>query len=253
MAIQQNSRLKEVPVRVYGENIEQGVTAVCGDEAHHLAKVLRCRVGDTVSLFDGKGITAVGTISKIGKDKVEMSVGSIETHTPRETGRIIICASIAKGERYDWLVGKCTELGVDRICPVLFERTVKQASGHSVERYRKLALSAAKQCGRLFLPHIDAPATLIDCLNRFSREYPNARMLFGSTTEKAATIVGQVQGAVRDYILFIGPEGGLTADEEQTLGNHGAVGVGLTETILRIETAAIAGASILCMINSSQK
>ena len=227
--------------------------AVCGDEAHHLAKVLRCRVGDTVNLFDGKGVTAVGTISKVGKDKVEISVGSIETHTPKDVGRIIICASVAKGERYDWLVGKCTELGVDRICPVLFERTVKQASGHSIERYNKLSLSAAKQCGRLFLPQIDAPATLADCLSRLSRVYPNVRMLFGSTSEKAGTIVEQAQGDVRDYIAFIGPEGGLTADEEQTLKSHGAIGVGLTKTILRIETAAIACAAILCMTTSAQK
>ncbi|MDO8302692.1 MAG: RsmE family RNA methyltransferase [Sedimentisphaerales bacterium] len=233
-------------MRIYCPHIEQGITIVAGDEAHHLAKVLRCRVGDTVDLFDGKGITAVGVISKIGKDKVEISVSSLETHTPGETGRIIICASVAKGERNDWLVGKCTELGVDRICPVLFERTVKQASGHSVERYNKLALSAAKQCGRLFLPQIDAPAKLIDCLSRLSREYPNARMLFGSTSEKAPTIFEQIQD-VRDYIAFIGPEGGLTSDEEQVLRDHGAVGVGLTKTILRIETAAIACASILCV------
>lgn len=239
-------------MRAYCEKIERGVVVVCGDESHHLAKVLRCRVGDTVDLFDGKGITAVGTIAKVGKDSVTISVSSFEVHTPRDTGRSIICASVAKGERYDWLVGKCTELGVDRICPVLFERTVKQASGHSVERYNKLALSAAKQCGRLFLPQIDVPAKLSECLGRLSREYPNARMLFGSTSKKAPTIFDQTQD-IRDYIAFIGPEGGLTADEEQTLGNHGAVGVGLTETILRIETAAIACASILCIINSAQK
>jgi 16S rRNA (uracil1498-N3)-methyltransferase len=226
--------------------IEQGVTIVTGDEAHHLVKVLRSRVGDTVDLFDGKGVTAVGTIAKIGKDKVEISVSSIETHKPREAGRIIIAASIAKGERSDWLVGKCTELGVDRICPVLFERTVKQASGHSVERYNKLALSAAKQCRGLFLPQVDIPSTLTDCLSRLLQEYPNARILFGSTSEKAGTIFEQIQD-VQDYIVFIGPEGGLTAEEEQTLQNHGAVGVGLTETILRIETAAIAFASILCV------
>ena len=233
-------------MRLYCEKIERGVVVVCGDEAHHLAKVLRCHVGDTADLFDGNGITAVGVISKIGKDKVEISVSSLEIHTPRDTGRVVICASVAKGERYDWLVGKCTELGVDRICPVLFERTVKQASGHSVERYNKLALSAAKQCGRLFLPQIDLPAKLSDCLGRLSQEHPNAKMLFGSTSEKTGTIFEQIQD-VRDYIAFVGPEGGLTADEEQTLRSHGAVGVGLTETILRIETAAIAFASILCV------
>jgi 16S rRNA (uracil1498-N3)-methyltransferase len=233
-------------VRLYCEKIEQGAVIVSGDEAHHLAKVLRSRVGDTVDLFDGKGVTAVGAIAKIGKDKVEISVSSLETHTPRETGRIIICASVAKGERFDWLVGKCTELGVDRICPVLFERTVKQASGHSVERYNKLALSAAKQCQRLFLPQINAPVKLSDCLSRLPREYPNAKILFGSTSEKTETIFEQMKD-VQDYIVFVGPEGGLTADEEQMLRSHGAVGVGLTETILRIETAAIAFASILCV------
>ena len=233
-------------MRLYCEKIERGVVVVGGDEAHHLAKVLRSRIGNTVDLFDGNGITAAGTIAKIGKNNIEISVSDLETHTPRDTGRVVIAASVAKGERFDWLIGKCTELGVDRICPVLFERTVKQASGHSIERYNKLALSAAKQCQRLFLPRIDAPAKLSDCLSRLSQEYPNARMLFGSTSEKAETIFETTQD-VRDYIVFIGPEGGLTADEEQLLRNHDAVGVGLTKTILRIETAAIAFASILCV------
>jgi 16S rRNA (uracil1498-N3)-methyltransferase len=233
-------------VLFYCPRIDRGRVVIDGEEAHHLIHVLRVRTGAAVKLFDGKGTVGVGVVSNISKDSVEIAVHSVEIHMPRVTGRVVIAASIAKGERFDWLVSKCVELGVDRICPVLFERTVKQAGGHSIARYNKLALASAKQCERLFLPQIEVPAKLIDCLSRLSQDYPNARILFGSTDEKAGTIFEETQG-LQDYIAFIGPEGGLTADEEQTLLNNEAVGVGLTETVLRIETAAIAFASILCV------
>jgi 16S rRNA (uracil1498-N3)-methyltransferase len=231
----------------YCDNIERPTMSLVGDEAHHLTRVLRAAIGDNVKLFDGKGITATGTISKVAKNKVEIAVSSVETHKPKENGRIIICASLAKGERYDWLVSKCTELGVDRICPLIFERTVKLASGHSIERYNKIALAAAKQCERLFLPQIDAPSTLTECLRRLSKEYPNAHLLFGSTTEKTGTIFAQ-DYHLQDVIAFVGPEGGMTEKEGGILRSNGAVGVGITETVLRIETAAVAFAAILCTL-----
>jgi 16S rRNA (uracil1498-N3)-methyltransferase len=235
-------------VLFYCENLENDSAVLAGEESHHLIKVLRIRIGESVKLFNGKGITAIGTVSRITKDKVEIALGSIEIHAPKERGRVVIAASVAKGERYDWLVGKCTELGVDRICPVLFERTVKQASGHSIERYNKLALSAAKQCERPFLPVIEQPARLEECLNQIKKDFAEASLLFGSMDEKAVSIFAAINEPWKDHAVFIGPEGGITQVEEDILKNAGAVGVRLTDTILRTETAAESFAAILCSV-----
>lgn len=229
----------------YCELINKGISVLADDEAHHLRNVLHLRKGERIRLFDGNGKSAAGSILKISKDFVEIAVEEITTHRKKESGRVVIAASVAKGERFDWLIGKCTELGVDVIWPVLFERTVKQASAHSVERYRKLAFAAAKQCERVFLPVIKQPTAFPECISQIRKEFENISIFFGSVDQEAASIFEEI-AAGKDYAAFVGPEGGLTVKEEEILKNLGATGVRLTKTILRTETAAEAFAAILC-------
>ena len=174
-----------------------------------------------------------------------LNVEKLCRQTGRQTGRVIIAASVAKGDRFDWLVSKCTELGVDRICPVLFERTVKAPRAQAaVRRYSKLAISAAKQCGRVFLPQIDPPTTLGKCLEILKKDYPAGRFLAGSCDGGAQALV-RMKYTNTDVTAFVGPEGGMTENEQKILTQQGAVPVRLTGTILRIETAGVAFAAIL--------
>jgi 16S rRNA (uracil1498-N3)-methyltransferase len=167
-------------------------------------------------------------------------------HEAQDKPKIIIASSIAKGERFDWLISKCTELGVDRICPVIFEWTVKQAKGETIlKRYENLTIAAAKQSQRIFLPRIDNPCPFTESLSALQKELPGAEILFGSPSSKASPLIGQNFAAQKDTIAFIGPEGGMTEQEEQLLREAGGREVRLTDTILRIETAAVCFASIL--------
>jgi 16S rRNA (uracil1498-N3)-methyltransferase len=232
--------------RFYCKPITKPTTELSGSEAHHLISVLRLKAGQKVELFDGAGTVAGAAIAEIKKRQVVLRIEQIKRYPPRATGRIIIAPGIAKGERFDWLIEKCTELGIDRICPVVFERTVKQAGNPKiVERWMNLAISAGKQCGRLFLPKIDSPMPLKDVLKTIKNEYPGCRLLFGCVSSDSAGIINIHFGST-DVAVFIGPEGGLTDGEMRLLKENGAKPIRLTDSILRIETAAVALGAILC-------
>ena len=232
--------------RFYCEKITVGRVELDQVESHHLAKVMRQVVGDEVEVFDGKGVIATAVVSEISRKGVWLEAAKIERVNSENNAQVIIAASVAKGQRQDWLVSKCTELGVDDITSVIFERTVKQPKGaNAVDRYNKLAITAAKQCGRSMLPKIGAAKDLEAAVSELKRQYPQAKMVFGGFGESAVSI-GQAVMAGEDVIAFVGPEGGLTETEMVFLKESGCIEVSLTSTILRIETAAVAFAAVLC-------
>ena len=162
-------------------------------------------------------------------------------HDKSKKQNIAIATSIAKGERFDWLIAKCTELGVNRIIPAIFERTVKQPKNHKIiGRWNNIAISSCKQCKRLFLPAIEKPISLDEVLN----DNENQLLLIGSLDKNAQPLI-KMDFQNNDIVAFVGPEGGLTDDEIKLLLDNNAKPVKLTDTVLRIDTAAVAFASIL--------
>jgi 16S rRNA (uracil1498-N3)-methyltransferase len=215
------------------------------DESRHARSVMRLAAGDEVELFDGDGTVGQGRIGAVDKKGVEVEILDSRVYLPATTGRIVIAASVAKGERFDGMVTQCTELGVDHIVPVIYERTVKLASGHQPQRYERLAIAACKQSGRVFLPILSPPVSFVSALDQLRGRYPNAAILFGS-------LVGQgwnpgVIAAHQDVIAFVGPEGGFTSEEESLFAQRGAMPIRLTDTTLRVETAALALAALLAV------
>ncbi|HBG79064.1 MAG TPA: hypothetical protein DDW84_09560 [Phycisphaerales bacterium] len=232
--------------RFYCETITPNADAVIDDvQLRHLTKVMRLTKGDCVELFDGKGTSAQAIIEKIAKDSALLKIQTLNTLTNRSNRRIIIASSEAKAQRFELVIAKCTEMGVDRISPIIFERTVKQPDGKNVlRRYEAIAVESAKQCQRNFLPIIDIPRNFEQAIEQLPKEYPNADIIFGALTEDAISVIN-FDFSEQDVIAFIGPEGGFTDAEEKTLKALNAAPVKLTDTILRIETAAIAVGSIL--------
>ncbi|MCP4712888.1 MAG: 16S rRNA (uracil(1498)-N(3))-methyltransferase [Planctomycetes bacterium] len=216
-----------------------------GAEARHLTASLRIETGQVIELFDGAGAWARATVTHITKNRISLDVQQVFHEPPRSRCRITIAAAIAKADRFDWLIGKCTELGVDRICPLRFERTVKLAQGTKIiKRYQNLAIAAAKQCRRWHLPQIDPPCSLPECLSTIEQDYPHRRIMFGSLNPQAVPLINLAFDD-SDVITFIGPEGGLTDQETDLLRQNNAQAIRLTDTTLRIETAALACAAIL--------
>ncbi|MBN1391680.1 MAG: 16S rRNA (uracil(1498)-N(3))-methyltransferase [Sedimentisphaerales bacterium] len=230
--------------RFYCDSLTGPKVELEGTEAHHLA-VLRLGPGAQVELFDGSGALAIAVISGIRKNIVSLDIESVRRIDPLKSRRIIIAVSVPKGDRFDWLIEKLTELGVERICPVILERTVRQPTNpKALDRWLNLAISAAKQCKRLFLPKIDPPANLHDCLESIKNDTPACRIIAGGISGDYPSLVGQPFDKT-DVAAFIGPEGGLTDNEESFLKNNGVQFVRLSDTILRTETAALAFAAIL--------
>jgi 16S rRNA (uracil1498-N3)-methyltransferase len=240
--------------RFFCGTISQDDSVIISDiQFKHLTRVLRLKTGDSIQLFDGRGTVAQAIIEKITKNEAQLKVQDRKVFDAASKQKIVIASSMAKGQRFEILVAKCTELGIDRITPVIFERTVKQAeSAAAVRRLESIAVESAKQCGRIFLPLIDKPLNFERALENLQAEYPKAKIIFGSLAQNAESIINFDLGSA-DCLAFVGPEGGLTETEEDLLKKINAQPVRLTDTILRIETAAVAFAAILASKRDARK
>jgi len=157
----------------------------------------------------------------------------------------VIAASMAKGDRFEWLIEKCTELDADRICPILFERTVKRPTGENLlKRYQNLAMEASKQCRRIHLPAIDSPVSLPESVERLQKEYPRGQVLYGSVGGESIW-TARLDFEQSDFIVYIGPEGDFTEEELSLLQEVKAWPIQIGTTVLRVETAGVAFASCL--------
>jgi len=239
--------------RFYCPDILEPISKLQGPEFEHLSRVLRLDSGQDVELFDGRGLLAKATIKEKSRKAAILHIIRTTQHNPPADGRIILAVSIAKGQRFDWLIEKTTELGIDRITPVMFDRTVRCPHNPKIlDRWTRLAVSAAKQSGRIFLPIIDIPLPFTEALGILQEQYDRARVIFGSVDEKGDNLLHCCLSGT-DIIVFVGPEGGLTDDEQDFLKSKRAEPIRLTKTILRTETAALVFASVLATQRDNRK
>ena len=216
-----------------------GRAALAGDEARHLARVLRAAVGDEVTLFDGRGRSWQARVAAIGRDRVDLETG--EPRVEPASGRVLtVAVALPKGERQKWLVEKLTELGVARLVPLVTERGVAEATPAAVARMERGVIEASKQCGRDTLMEIAAPASV-------------ATVVAGRASG-AIGVVADPRGqplaaagwpAPTEVIGLVGPEGGFSPAELALTEAAGWPRVSLGAHVLRIETAAVALAARL--------
>lgn len=238
--------------RFYCTKIQVGSNELDEIESHHLIHVLRQKTGDPVVVFDGKGAVAQGTVGEISRKTAQIQVDSVPAPLAVPAPAVIIAPSIAKGARFDEVITRATELGANTVAPIIYERTVKLASSEAArKRLHKLAISAAKQSHNPFLPQIYPPQSLKEALESLIDQYPDSAVLFGHPDPEAGTIPS-ILPAQRPVTAFVGPEGGLTEGEVEMLKSHGARPVRLTNTILRVETAAIALTAMLTIFRDSR-
>ena len=221
---------------------EGGHAVIVGDEARHLAKVLRAKVGDAVSLFDGSGREWPARVATIGRDRVELHAGEPALDPPRRGPRLSLAVALPKGERQKWMVEKLTELGIDRLVPLETARGVAEATAAAQARLERVVIEACKQCGRNTLLEI-APARSLGQL-LVDAAAAGQRVLVAHP-DGGHPDLGASSAAAGDVIALVGPEGGFTDDELGAADRAGVVRVSLGPHILRVETAAIAVAARL--------
>lgn len=219
-----------------------------GQEAVHLSRVLRARIGDLVLLFDGSGAEFKARVECIKKDSVECAILE-RRQSHRELSRFIsMGVALPKGDRQRFLVEKLTELGVASLTPLISERSVVQPDEQSVIRLKRFAIEASKQCGRNQLMAIQSPSkfdhfiasTDPDAVRVIAHPLNCAQVSaakFWSSAEMCQALGNKV-------VFVVGPEGGFTDDEMARACDQGFLPVDLGPRTLRTETAAIALASI---------
>jgi 16S rRNA (uracil1498-N3)-methyltransferase len=214
-----------------------------GDEARHLAAVMRASAGDEVVLFDGSGAEFSARVVAIRKAAVELEV--VQRHEISRELRwdVTLAVALPKGERQKWLVEKATELGVHTIIPLVTDRGVAQPVDSALQRLRRGVIEASKQCGRNRLLEIASPVSAVECFSAMPAT--SSRLIANPSGQRLA---GDCLGG--GLVAAIGPEGGFTPDELAAARAAGWRAISFGPRILRVETAAIALASWAALTQS---
>jgi 16S rRNA (uracil1498-N3)-methyltransferase len=215
------------------------------DESRHLSKVLRLGPGALVRVFDGAGREVRAEVVAVSKQAVRLRI--VEPVEPaRELSvRITLAQAVLKGETMDAVVRDATMLGVDVIAPIITTRTIVPARAASatavVDRWRRIAIAAAKQCGRARVPTIEAARAVDEVLAAL----PAPRLILVEPSTGADPRGGPSVEPPPAITLFVGPEGGWSAGELDRARAAGALAWRLSPMTLRAEIAPIAALSIL--------
>jgi 16S rRNA (uracil1498-N3)-methyltransferase len=210
--------------------------------SHHLSKVLRMQAGRELILFNGTGGEFAATIHEVSKKYVTVLIAEHTADNRESPLGLELAIGISRGERFEWVLQKATELGVTRITPLITERTEVKTSGDRQEkimdRWQQILVSACEQCQRNLLPQLSAPIQISDWLPRVNSDL---RFVLHHRDSKTLS-AGQKPQSVT---LLIGPEGGLSESEiEQALAeNFNALTLG--PRVLRTETAPVAAISLV--------
>ena len=230
---------------VSGELINGAEVVLDGDRARYLGRVLRLRVGDSITAFNGSGPEWSATIAGMTRSTATLGIGESQETTVESPLKIHLVQGISRGERMDFVVQKATELGVKRITPVLTEYgVVKLDADRAVKRrdhWQGVAASACEQSGRTRLPLIDTPMPLTDWFGS-KPEDAGVDLILKPGARAALTAVDSPRTKV---CLLIGPEGGFSQTEYDDAEVSGFEAVSLGPRVLRTETAATAALAVL--------
>ena len=219
---------------------ENGLLTLHGENAHHAGRVLRLRPGESVTLCDGKGTDFDCTIESVEKDAVVCRVQGSHPAETEPKQRLTLFMALPKGDKMEFIVQKAVELGVSRIVPYLSKNCVSRPdkTEKKVERWRKIAAEAAKQCGRGRLPEV---AAVVPVAQAIAQAAESETALFFYENERRTGLRDALAGGVRDTVsLMVGPEGGFDPAEAKAAVDAGLQSVSLGTRILRCETAPIA-------------
>jgi len=234
---------------VHPSDVRNDTVLLRSDEYTHLVKVKRFKPGIQVITVDGEGNEYSAVFREIiYKDTAVCTIIKTRRKPNEPIANVVLIAALIKGDRFDYLVEKAVELGVNVIVPVYSERCVRMPGGHKTERWQRIALSSMKQSCRSVLPRIYEVVDFIDGLDSV-----NSFLSAGLLLEKENAIplkqyldtltVDAVSGANKSLVIVAGPEGGFTQSEISFAQTKGFTTVSLGSRRLRSETAALTALS----------
>lgn len=209
--------------------------------SHHLARVLRVKVGEAVTVFNGDGYNYLSVVSSITKAEVTVDLLSKEDPSNESPLTTHLGLAVSKGDRFEWAIKKATELGVAKISPILSQRVdVRLAPERwkkKQDHWQQIVISACEQSGRAMVPEVHTPQLLVGWVEAADEDckfclHPGLSNTLPTTAPSSIT-------------LLIGPEGGLSNDEVALASEHGFLGLNLGPRILRTETAPLVALSVV--------
>lgn len=231
--------------RFFIDTIPDDEAIIKGEDAKHIEKSLRMTVGEKITLCDCLGNDYLGEISQMGADFVRVKIIEIQKSFAEPTVNVTLCQGLPKNDKMDWIIQKSVELGVSQIQPMETSRCVsrpdQKAAEKKIARWQKIALEAAKQSGRGMIPKVESIVS-------FKEAVQNAEgkkvLFYEGGGEKIQTLLSPQDQKVT---IFIGPEGGFSQEEVQTVTESGGVPATLGPRILRTETAPLAALTAIMM------
>ncbi len=210
-----------------------------GDEAHHLVRVLRAKPGLQIELFNGQGMVAEGEVISVKKNEAVIQLTRV-WFEERERPALTVAVCFPKGDRLTTMIEKLCELGVSRVVPLISERSVVDPGEGKLQRLEKLAMSACKQSKRAWLMEMESPVEIAAYLEKDE----NCVLLDPRAKKSFLEVAVESRRAEKELTCLIGPEGGWSTGELEMFERKQVVGCVLGKSVLRIETAAMAVASV---------
>jgi len=237
------------PLSAFDSNLTR--ITLPSDEARHLREVLRLKVGDEVYVFNGAGKEFQCRVEEARRDVARlMVVREVEAARPESPLRLTLAVALLKGEKFDLVVQKATELGVTVIVPVVTKLADIRLRDQSdvvkrMVRWQRIALEAAKQCGRAVVPEIAAPVDFATLVLQTVAEPSNCLMFSERNGESLTETKKLLTAKTSQLTALVGSEGGWTDEEIMMASDQGWRIITLGGRTLRAETAAIAAAVLL--------
>ncbi len=217
---------------------------ITGDDASHIARSLRMRVGEPLTLCDGAGFDYACEITDISPAQVTLRVIHKTASVSEPSVRVTLYQGLPKSDKMEWIIQKAVELGVTEIVPVATARSIvkldRRDGDRKQARWQRIATEAAGQCGRGKLPIVSAPVSFSEAANRLAGD---KTLIFYEGGGQPVSAV--LEPTTESVSIVIGPEGGFAPEEVARLCEHGAVCATLGPRILRCETAPIAALTMI--------
>jgi 16S rRNA (uracil1498-N3)-methyltransferase len=215
------------------------------DEANHLTRVLRLGVGDEVSVFNGRGLEFLAKVTAASRDVVDVELIEPVVPAPEPRVPLTLVQAVLKGDKMDEVVRDATMMGVTAIEPVITARTIPRQTGRETERWRRVAISSAKQCRRATVPPI-APARPFDeWLKTQAHGLPLMLVEPNAAAGGESSLRLLESHAAGSIALIVGPEGGWTPEEREQAVAGACVAVTLGGLTLRADAIPIAALAIV--------
>jgi 16S rRNA (uracil1498-N3)-methyltransferase len=229
------------------EYIKENTFTLSGEQSHYISNVRRFKTDDTIMIFDGIGNSYKAKITFINKNKI---IGNILSSLHKMSDFIVkVYTSIPKGDRFEWLIEKCAEVGVSEVAPINTKRSIRISfSQNKSERYKKISIAASSQCGRNDIMKINKPRDFKTACKNTTADKNSINILSYESEKDSKSLIKNIfKGKVKynGGSIFIGPEGGFENEEVEFAKSLGIRTVTLGDNILRVETAAIVASTLI--------